>query len=159
MKTKLLLILLAICLLSCRNRDKLLTQDGWILNSRTVFDRASDSMYTIHFEKRDSIITIKFSNEGLLGVKEQTKPAHLTEWEWNDGKYDQVFINVDGEIRRYDVNQLNEESLSLQELDWRKNVPIDHYRKGNSKDWDVDSLERSRQTYYDPEKHGKITFK
>ena len=161
MKSKLLLLLGAVIFSSCENRDKLLTEDVWILHDRTIFDKKTDSMYTIHFEMKDSIITIKFADFGGVGVKEMTNPAHLTEWQWAETEYDEILVSFDNELRRYSVNTLDQETFEWSELIWPpKQISFqDTYKKGSSTDWVKDSIDKLFVTYYDEKKHGRIRFK
>ena len=161
MKSKLLLLLGAVIFSSCENRDKLLTDDVWILHNRTVFDRKTDSMYTIHFEMKDSIITIKFAEDGLMGVKEKTKPAHLIDWQWTGTEYDEILLSFTNDLHRYDVTNLDQETFKWSELKWPpKQISfIDTYKKGSSGDWLKDSISRLSVTYYDEKKQGSIRFK
>ena len=162
MKTKFFgLVLALLCLVSCKDKNELLTEDEWILYNRFVIDRGKNSSYTIYFDLKDSIIKLKFHENNDLSWKEGNYRDD-GRWKWGKDEEMDLEIRTDYSYALYSVSELDEETLSISELDleWplEKISHIDTYKKSTAEGWRTDSIKRSSRRYYDEEEHGLILF-
>lgn len=148
MKRKYLGLFVAfLCLVSCENKDDLLTKDLWILQSTITTTRSPEGRKNKYeyFNKEDEVKTLQFNEYGTVRTNGIGKLPIEVKWEWENEEKDGIRL---AENISYFVIEVSDEEFSWSErrVSIEDTTVIEIYRHSSDKEWTTQYVKQMNES-------------
>ncbi|SKB51793.1 hypothetical protein SAMN05660776_1571 [Salegentibacter holothuriorum] len=146
MKNKILVFILFVIVIGCKNQEDLLIQEEWILFSRINFNQENYSSDTLFFNKNDRVLSLRFAKDGKLRVRENDQMPKGVYF-WSEGMYEnEIVLDETEAYPYYEILELNSKTLKWREFasPYSKEKIIDTYKHPDDPIWNESKGEATK---------------
>jgi len=140
MKKFILLSAIIIIVTSCINRDELLINDKWILNSSSIIGNSDQQSNFKFFKKSEEIKSIVFTKDYFATINEKaTGKSELMIWQWDNNNTIRLY-NHDTTII-YKVSKLTSDEFNIYQSNIPyQNIVFEFFKHSDYKNWWADAI-------------------